>query len=341
MVYRKALISSCSARVLRLISGGTSSSIATKPLVTQTMNFFLKAAEIWIPDMNKPCLTLGSSDYSQVPAFGNASSEMSFEYGKGLPGETWKAGHPLIWNDLDNDAFLRSGAAKEAGLACGVSIPVFGSEFLQAVLVLFFAEGEDLAGAVELWSNTHGDDNELNLVEGYFGKLERFEWITRRLTILRGRGLPGTAWESGKPLIIDDLGSSSSFLRARNAAEDGITTGLAIPLQRHDMAAYILCLLSAKGTPIAHRFEIWQPNVEGKLQFDSGYCDSGIDLKERYQQQQFTKGEGILGLVWLTGQPRIGNFSKIDDKGDKNSRPMIFIPVSDSNKLVSIVALGL
>lgn len=305
------------------------------------MNFFLKAAEIWLPDRDAARLSLGSSYYGEVPAFADASRDMHFSLGQGLPGQTWEVGHPLIWTDLDRETFMRSGAARDSGLSSAISIPVFGCDFLQAVLVLFFAGGEDLSGAVELWTSNLDNDSELTLLDGYYGDLERFEWISRRLTVMRGRGLPGEAWASERPVIIEDLGASNSFLRARNAAEAGITTGLALPMLRDGMPAHIVTLLSAKGTPIARRFEIWTVQPDGRLRFRDGYCDDGTDLHAEYVDVSYARGDGPMGLVWLTGEPRIGAFVNSAAGADEREQQMILLPVTDRQKMVAVVALGL
>ena len=46
---------------------------------------------------------------------------------------------------------------------------------------------------------------------------------------MRGFGLPGLAWKSGMPEILDDLGQSTRFVRRDDARQLGITKGLALP----------------------------------------------------------------------------------------------------------------
>ena len=301
------------------------------------MQMFIKAAEVWQPDAADARLKLAAGHYGTgVEAFQTSSESMSFGCGEGLPGQSWAEGRPLIWTELNDGNFLRAAAADEAGIACGVAVPVFAGEFLQAVLVLFCGKGDEIAGAVEVWSNPPGSDTELKLVAGYYGELERFEWVSRRLTLVRGRGLPGGAWAAGKPLIIGDLGASDAFLRSRNAAESRITTGLAVPLPEVGGNVQILTLLSAKGTPIARRFEVWAPNEDhSALVFESGYDEAGSDLAERYRGVSVSKGEGPLGAAWLTGKPAISA------TGDPANEMSILLPVLDAVRLQSIVALGL
>ncbi|MCG8312843.1 MAG: GAF domain-containing protein [Pseudomonadales bacterium] len=279
------------------------------------MNLFLKAAEIWIPDKSGRLLTLVSSEYGELDEFANVSSDMTFSLGEGLPGQTWQQKVPLIWTDLSNSYFQRSEIAQQSGITCGLSIPIIFGEFVNAIVILFFGSSSGEGGAVEVWYNHDGSHNELKLLDGFYGDLERFEYVSRRLTLMRGRGLPGVAWETEKPLVIGNLAESNTFIRARNAAESGITTGMAIPLNFGDEGVKIVTFLSAMGTPIALRFEVWLPhNERSRLLFHSGFSITGDDLQERYRDEAFNKGEGLLGGSWLSGQPvleQVGDFREL------------------------------
>ena len=68
----------------------------------------------------------------------------------------------------------------------------------------------------------------------------------------------------------------------------------------------VMAFLSSRGTPIAHRFEIWQPGEGGAgLQYASGYREKGTDLKTAYEDVVLAKGECLLGITWLTGVPQL------------------------------------
>lgn len=189
---------------------------------------------------------------------------------------------------------------------------------------------------MEVWQNVHGSDSELKLADGYYGELDRFEWVSRRLSIMRGRGLPGSAWERGMPVVIDDLSRSNTFLRARNAAQAGITTGLAIPFNHMNSDVHILTLLSAKGSPIARRFEIWTRDEQKQvLRFDSGHCSAATDLAQHYAQAEIRKGEGPIGEAWLTGRPLVANGAHED------SDVVIVLPVFNGCQLNALVTLAL
>lgn len=301
------------------------------------MKQFVKAIEVWVPSSkNNLVLELGSAYYGELSDFKHRSETMSFAYDQGLPGKTWATGRPIVLTDLSNDYFQRSEIAEQAYIDCGISLPIFSGDFLQAVVVLFCGGGENVVGATEIWHNADGNENELKLVDGYYGELENFEWISRRLTIMRGRGLPGKAWDAGKPIIIDDISLSNSFMRANHAAEVGITTGLAIPFSYPESEVQILTLLSAKGTPIARRFEIWVPNEDcTALHFDSGHCYVETDLALKYANRGISKGEGPIGESWLSGRPLVADISP--NEGDA----MIVLPNIKDCRLNSIVCLVL
>jgi len=302
------------------------------------MQFFIKAAEVWLPDADELTLKLSSRYYGEYEELASASSQLTFAFGEGLPGQTWAQQRPLVWTELGDALFQRAAAAEKAGIACALSIPIYAGDFLQAVVVLFCGRGSDVTGAVEVWSQSEDSATALKLAEGYYGDLERFEWISRRLSVSRGRGLPGVAWETDSPFVVDDLARSNNFLRARNAAESGITTGLAVPLSNPGKDPQILTFLSAKGTPIARRFEIWRSTGEqGVLEFQTGSCESGTDLDSKYRGQRITRGEGPLGTMALTGRPVIASV----DGGNAivGKEWMLALPVIVGGRLASIVVL--
>ncbi len=300
------------------------------------MKQFVKAIEIWVPGVNGSVLELASAYYGELEDFKKASESMQFAYDDGLPGKTWSTGRPIVLTDLDNSYFQRAEAAHRAGIACAVSFPVLCGDFLQAVVVLFCGSGKDVVGVMEVWQNPEDGSKELSLVDGYYGALEKFEFISRRLTIMYDRGLPGVAWAKGHPVIIDNLGSTNSFLRAAKAAEAGITTGLAIPFFNNDSHVQILALLSARGTPIARRFEIWLPDASKEaLHFDSGQSYAGDDLGKQYEDISIKKGEGPIGEAWLEGRPLVAQ-----DESDGGAA-MIVLPVIRNGSLNSVVCLVL
>lgn len=300
------------------------------------MPFFIKAAEVWQPDLDGEHLVLSSAHYGdfqveEIEEFRQASQWLKFSIDEGLPGKTWAERRPLIWTDLTLPHFKRKQLAEIAGLACGLSIPVFAGEFLQAVVVLFFAAGDEVSGAVEVWQNRDYYDNELQLRGGYYGKLEKFEWVSKRLTILRGHGLPGLAWKKRSPAILTDLAESSSFLRASHAAECGLNTGLAIPFFYTNRDVQVAVFLSNLSTPVARRFEVWRPDGEHRyLLFSSGFCSGGNDLKVRYRGIAYARGESPLGKVWLSGRPRV------EDLGD-NQRG-VFLPFIVDGILYAVIS---
>lgn len=273
------------------------------------MTYFIQAAEVWQPDLSGKHLVLSSAHYGNFQVgdskvFQEASRAMQFGINEGLPGKTWAERRPLIWTDLTLPHFKRNELAEIAGLACGLSIPVFAGEFLLGVVILFFAAGDEACGAVEVWQNRDYYDNELKLKGGYYGQLQDFEWVSKRLSILRGHGLPGQAWKTGKPLMMDNLGEQSNFLRASHAKTSGLTTGLAVPFFYTDRDIQVITFLSTLSTPLARRFEIWQPDEERRyLLFSDGFCAEQSDLKKQFRGTAYARGESTIGQVWLTGRP--------------------------------------
>jgi hypothetical protein len=273
----------------------------------QSMKTFIRVVELWVPDRTRTRLEfgggLGGGAFSEFMAL---SENTLFAYDEGLPGKAWACGHPIVLTEFSGAEYKRSDDAKEAGLSCGIALPVFAGEFLMAVMVLLCGDDDKHVGAIELWRNDPEISHEMSLVNGYYGTAATFEFNSRQMKFPRGFGLPGRAWKAGMPVIIKDLQHARQFLRWQEASEIGISCGVGIPYQGASDQVWVLTLLSAPATPIAERFEIWVPNASRQaLVFQSGDCSKHTDLDALYRGKTIGRGEGSIGGAWATGMPAI------------------------------------
>jgi len=302
------------------------------------MKTFIKVTEIWLPTKDRTRLEFSAGLYGSMNEFRVASEKESFAYDEGLPGKAWAVGHPVVLTEFDHSYFKRTKSAKKAGLTCGIAIPVFSGEFIMAVVVFLCGDDHHHAGAIEVWSNSSEKNTELTVIDGYYGTLDDFERMSKKMSFIKGSGLPGQVWETGMPELIEDLGQAQAFIRSPDARKAGITTVLGIPVSVVANQVYIMTFLSAKATPIAKRLQIWVPDESGqRLVCQSGYSKQNDELAEMFETIAVRKGEGILGRVWLTGVPAIRNNSELAPaEGRLNS--MLAMPVIDGGKLKAVVA---
>lgn len=308
------------------------------------MKTFIKVIEIWTPDSKRKHLNLADSYYGEHANFNQQRKNISFSYNEGLPGTAWANSSPIVITDLEHSCFVRADAAKASGITCAIALPLFAGQFLLSVIVLLCGDEDDLAGAIEVWGKNTERRGELHLVDGYYGSLEKFEWISRRISFKKGIGLPGTIWDYHIPQIVSDLSSSASFLRASNAQAEGITTAFGIPFIFNEQREFVLTLLSARGTPIARRFEIWLPDRDHQfLTLYSGHSEIADDA---FAYREIHKGEGLIGQTWLTGCPAISHNPANDhliakDAASSDLKASVTIPVIEDGALTAVVAFTL
>jgi len=222
---------------------------------------FIRAAEVWVPKDGR--LLHSGGDYAHSPAFAEASVAESFAKGEGLPGKVWERERPIVLKRFDGSIFKRAEAAARTGLTSAVAIPVFAEDALKAVLVLFCSSDADRMGAIEVWEHR---EERLILADGYYGSATEFEAASQAISFGHGQGLPGGVWAANTPVLKRDIARAGSFLRSEQAASVGLKTGLGLPVptpgEHVGEHVFVLTLLSAPNTPIAHRFEIWDARPE-------------------------------------------------------------------------------
>ena len=297
---------------------------------------FVEVAEIWVPEDDR--LVLSSGVYGAHAAFAKASHHESFAKGEGLPGKAWAEARPVVLKAFDGSYFRRTEAAKEAGLTSAVAIPVFAGARLKAVLVVLCADDATRTGAIEVWAERDGI---LTLDDGYYGAATHFEWVSQHTQFPRGQGLPGGVWSSNTPILMRDLGSGYRFVRSESAGQAGLTTGLGVPIPVPGGGTYVLTLLSAKGTPIARRFEIWDARAAKTGSREAAKLIDGIceregplwDPENAGNERVATVWEGPVGRVLGTGLPVAGTGAAAGGYA-----MMVALPIHRGGELAHVVA---
>ncbi len=270
------------------------------------MKTLIRVTEIWVPNKTRTHLEFFDGLYGELHDFKGASETMRFAFDEGLPGKAWAARRPVILHHFDNSYFLRTEAAHKAGLTAGIALPIFAGDYLQAVIVFFIGDDADNVGGIEIWSNTPADSFDMGMDDGYYGTAESFEWTARHTKFRPGFGLPGVVWESGMPIIMRDILSSKRTLRRDSDVKIGVSKGVGIPCAFDAHQTVVMTFLSALGTPIAHRFEIWAPQADGKaLRFVAGECDRELLYAQHMTESAIAPWEGAIGEAWQKGVPAV------------------------------------
>ncbi|MEF2070610.1 GAF domain-containing protein [Consotaella aegiceratis] len=296
---------------------------------------FVEVTEVWVPEGDR--LVWSSGNYGALASFAAASEKHSFAKGEGLPGKAWAEARPVVLKGFDGSYFLRADAAKAVGLTSAVAVPIFRGPDLKAVVVVLCADDEDRTGAIEIW---RADNGLMMLDDGYYGAAKHFEWVSQHTHFPRGQGLPGGVWAANTPMLMRDLGSGYRFIRADSAGKAGLTTGLGLPIPVPGDPTYVLTLLSARGTPIAHRFELWSvPGAKTGSSKDAvltdGICQREGPLWTDEEEPRVAPWQGTIGQVLGSGIPVV----KVDKAGlAAGYASMVAVPIYRDGAIAHVVA---
>ncbi|GJD96077.1 GAF domain-containing protein [Methylobacterium iners] len=270
------------------------------------MASFIRVTEIWVPSRDGTRLEFGGGSYGALTGFHAESHQTVFGYDEGLPGRAWSTRRPIVLKDLQNSYFKRGSAARAVGLTCGLALPIFAGDFLRAVVTFFCGDDHANVGAIEVWANDPARSSAMELEDGYYGNAEFFERNSKAIQFGKGQGLPGEVWERDRPVVLKDPYGSHRFLRKAEALRLGRTTAFGLPCHTDRNQAFVMTFLSALGTPIARRFEVWRADPSGgRLTHEAGLCEAKGDLTEGYDGLALTREDGALGRMLMTGLPVI------------------------------------
>jgi len=185
--------------------------------------------------------------------------------------------------------------------------PVVDRDKVSSVVVLYVRVGEGAITALEVWTGRAGR-SELCISGSRYAGLERFARLSPYIAFPKGSGLPGLAWETGIPQIVDGLGQSPTFMRATGAESEGLEVGFALPCIAGSSLNGVVLMLSDSSKPIARVFETWLPEqLAGALRLarhDGAYIAAEAVAKAS-QHLSVPAGDTWIGRAWATRQPAV------------------------------------
>jgi len=164
---------------------------------------------------------------------------------------------------------------------------------------------------VEVWV-PDADGSLLVLGSAHYGTATRFGMQSREMCFGRGEGLPGAAWEAGRPIVLNKF-EGSAFRRTAAAHADGLICGIAMPVfsgQTLHAVVLIFCGDNPGMAQVADQqagaIELWcnQPSISKDMLLADGYYGATSNVFEFIARRTaFRKGTGLPGLAWESGLP--------------------------------------
>jgi hypothetical protein len=156
--------------------------------------------------------------------------------------------------------------------------------------------------AVEIWLPSQ-DQSLLEFGGGLFGEAANFAAISRSMCFGRGEGLPGRAWEEGRPLVLKQF-EGSYFRRQAAAAAAGLSCGIAMPVFLGDTLRAVLVFFCGGSEAHAGAIELWRnnPRVTTDMTLVDGYFGSTATTFQADSRETFLpRGSGLPGMAWQRG----------------------------------------
>ena len=156
-----------------------------------------------------------------------------------------------------------------------------------------------LIQAIELWL----PDAEASLLEfgaGLYGGAGEMQTVSRTMCFGRAEGLPGLAWDEGRPVLLSDL-QTGLFRRAAAARRAGLTSAVALPYFDGPAVRAVLVLFCGGDTREDGAVELWRndPRLTGDMTLlDGHYGSTARALLADAREAYLPRGSGLPGLAW-------------------------------------------
>lgn len=157
--------------------------------------------------------------------------------------------------------------------------------------------------AAEVWLPSD-DGSLLEFGSGAFGPARRFAAISRELCFGPGEGLPGRAWDEGRPILLRQF-EGSNFRRISAARDAGLDCAIALPLFVHDSLTSVLVIFCGHEAAAASCLELWHHDarVNSDMRLVDGAFGVNAQAFEAASHETYLpRGTGLPGLAWQRGE---------------------------------------
>lgn len=154
----------------------------------------------------------------------------------------------------------------------------------------------------EIWL-PNADHTLLEFGSGLFGSAPVFAAATASMRFGIGEGLPGLAWQEGRPILLKDF-DSPHFLRAAAAQEAGLGCAIALPLFVGSALKAVVVLFGGSEDARSGAIELWHnsPRVTTDMTLVDGHYGTASNSFEVLSKDTFLpRGTGLPGLAWQRG----------------------------------------
>ena len=166
------------------------------------------------------------------------------------------------------------------------------------------ATGKTFIRVVEVWVPGN-DRSTLEFSAGLYGSARRFGMLSRQMCFGLGEGLPGEAWQRGRPVVLKQF-DGANFRRTQAAKDEGLTCGIALPIFAGDFLTSVLVIFCGDDEAHAGAIELWanDPALSRDMLLADGYYGTTADAFEFISRRTaFRKGTGLPGLAWQSELP--------------------------------------
>ena len=186
------------------------------------------AIELWAKrNKNSSELSLVEGYYGTLKKLEEASRNMQFAKGSGLPGSVWDYRIPMLVSDMtDTSLFRRASTAAIEGVTSAIGLPLFYYTNKEYVLTFLSAHSTPIALRFEIWMPDREHDF-LFFHDGTCEQGEDIKTLYKNKHIKRGTGMIGKVWLTGVPAISRDLTGDGLI---NEGSTSGLTTGLVMPI---------------------------------------------------------------------------------------------------------------
>ncbi|MDM0029203.1 hypothetical protein [Variovorax saccharolyticus] len=157
--------------------------------------------------------------------------------------------------------------------------------------------------AAEVWLPS-GDGSLLEFGGGAYGPAKRLAAASRELCWGRGEGLPGHAWDEGRPVLLGRF-EGSYFRRTEAAHAAGLSCAVAWPLWLNDRLTSVLVVFCGHDAATACGLELWHHDAqtgEDMTLVDGAYGSNAQGFEAISRQTRLPRGVGLPGQAWERGE---------------------------------------